>query len=149
LPFNASSEFEIMLAHVNEVPEPPSSINHEIPEELDELIMKALAKHPSQRFQTAAEFSNALAEGEAPDVSSPAPVSAAAAVRTDRAENLRLSSAAAAQKKSGAPRMDQWFFREWTFAELALGGLITSIILTLVFVALMTLTGALPLSASH
>jgi eukaryotic-like serine/threonine-protein kinase len=148
LPFNASSEFEIMLAHVNEVPKAPSSINPEIPEELDEIILTALAKDPSQRFQTVDEFSNALAEGETPGVSSPAPVSTVAAVRTNRAEGFGLPSTAAAQKKSGLP-MNQWLLREWTFSELALGGVITSIVLTLVFIALMTMTGALPLTAGH
>jgi len=157
LPFNASSEFEIMLAHVNEVPKPPSSINREIPRELDELIMKALAKQPAQRFSTAVEFSNALAEGEseayavasttpaAAPVS--APVSAPAAART-RQEVFGRPSTAAAQKESGS-LMDRWLFRKWTFAELALGGVITSIILTLVFIAVMTMTGAMPLSAGH
>src|SRR5207249_10654249 len=100
LPFNASSEFEIMLAHVNEVPKAPSSINPEIPEELDEIILTALAKDPSQRFQTVDEFSNALAEGETPGVSSPAPVSTMAAVRTDRAPGFGLPLPATAQKKS-------------------------------------------------
>jgi len=149
LPFNASSEFEIMLAHVNLVPKAPSSINPEIPKELDELILTALAKDPAQRFQTADEFSNALAEGKLPgEGKRPAAVSLATPVRTGAADAPRLPSAAAAQTKSDS-WMNQWLFAKWTYAELALGGVITSIILTLVFIALMTMTGALPLTAGH
>ena len=147
LPFNASSEFEIMLAHVNEVPKAPSSINPEIPEELDEIILTALAKDPSERFQTADEFSDALAEGESPRVSSRAAVFTAA-VRTSPDKDIELPPVTAAAKKSDS-RIYQWIFREWTFAELALGGVITSIILTLLFIAVMTMTGAMPLTASH
>lgn len=150
-PFNASSQFEIMLAHVNAVPEAPSSITSDIPEELDQIILTALAKDPWLRFQTADEFSNALAEGEAPGGAShprPAPVPDIAAVQADRAAWMVLPSVAGAQK-ARASRMNQWLFREWTNAELALGGVLTSIFLTLVFLALMTMTGSRLLSAGH
>lgn len=61
-PFSSKSQFEIMVAHVNELPKAPRALNPGIPEELEDMIMKALAKDPSQRFQNAREFQEALAE---------------------------------------------------------------------------------------
>lgn len=46
------------VASVN--PEPPSKINPELPPAIDELLKKALAKNPQQRFQSAIEFKAAL-----------------------------------------------------------------------------------------
>ena len=163
LPFNASSQFEVMLAHVNSVPNAPSSIDPNIPEELDRIILTALEKDPSQRFGTANEFSDALAEAAqaaqgrtgkkslpkpmqvSTRHSAPAPVRVAAAVQTDRAEWIPV--AASAGKKSGS-QMNQSQSREWTFGELFLGGVVTTIILFFVFFALMTMTGT-RLSAGH
>lgn len=39
---------------------PPSTVNARVPARLDEIVMRALAKHPSERFQSAAEFEAAL-----------------------------------------------------------------------------------------
>jgi eukaryotic-like serine/threonine-protein kinase len=39
---------------------PPSSVNTEIPREVDALIMKALKKHPSDRYSSANEFQTAI-----------------------------------------------------------------------------------------
>src|SRR5262245_13413478 len=139
-----------MLAQVNGVPPAPSSIKPEIPEELDRIILTALAKDPSKRFQTAEEFSSALAEVEAPDMSRrprAAPVPEAVAVRVDPTRSVGLPPAAATPEKYDWRY--QWLFREWTFAELALSGVITSLVLTLVFISLLTITGALPLAAGR
>jgi serine/threonine protein kinase len=59
-PFGRKSQFEIMLAHVNELPPAPSTVNPELPAELSEIILKAMAKDPSSRFQTAEEFQRSL-----------------------------------------------------------------------------------------
>ncbi len=59
-PFDYTSQFEIMVAQVNETPKPPSALNREAPAQLDAVILKAVAKSPDERFQTADEFSAAL-----------------------------------------------------------------------------------------
>ncbi|WP_162179798.1 serine/threonine protein kinase [Bryobacter aggregatus] len=59
-PFEFDSQFDLMLAHVETAPEPPSKWNSQIPPELDAIILKSLAKNLSERFQSAGEFRNAL-----------------------------------------------------------------------------------------
>ncbi|MGC4055076.1 MAG: serine/threonine-protein kinase [Paludibaculum sp.] len=59
-PIEGSSEYELMNAHVHQVPAPQNQLNPGIAPELSAAIMKSLAKHPSQRFQTAEEFRQVL-----------------------------------------------------------------------------------------
>ncbi len=44
------------------VPMTPSALNKKVPPEVDELVMKALSLHPEDRFQTAGEMHDALAD---------------------------------------------------------------------------------------
>jgi serine/threonine protein kinase len=55
-PFSGNGMFEIaaQIIHVN--PKPPSAFNHNVPQELDRISMKALAKRPEERYQSAEEF---------------------------------------------------------------------------------------------
>jgi serine/threonine-protein kinase len=59
-PFDSESDYSIMEAHVKSEPAPPSSINPGISVELNRVVLKALAKDPGHRFQTANEFLSAL-----------------------------------------------------------------------------------------
>src|SRR5467141_610654 len=55
-PFTASSDYSIMTAHVNEAPRPPIEFQPELPAALNQIILIAIAKDPSSRFQTATAF---------------------------------------------------------------------------------------------
>ena len=59
-PFDGASQFDVMLAHVETLADPPSRWNPQIPAELDALILKALAKKAATRFQSASEFREAI-----------------------------------------------------------------------------------------
>ncbi len=59
-PFEATSSFDILQAHLHETPRPPSERNPAVPAEIDRGILTALAKRPAERFQTAEEFRHAL-----------------------------------------------------------------------------------------
>jgi eukaryotic-like serine/threonine-protein kinase len=59
-PFNASSDYSIMAAHVKEVPKPPAELHPGLPSALNEIILMSIAKDPGQRFQSADAFRNAL-----------------------------------------------------------------------------------------
>jgi hypothetical protein len=50
----------IAYRHVNDQPEPPSAHHPGVPPELEAVAMRALAKDPSARYQTAEELRNAV-----------------------------------------------------------------------------------------
>ena len=62
LPFNASEsdQYSILKAIIERQFKPPSHYNKNIPRGLDKIIMKAIEKDPSQRFQSAKEMYQAL-----------------------------------------------------------------------------------------
>lgn len=60
LPFTATSDYELIRAQVEAAPVSPASIVPELPAPADAAIMRALEKDPAARFQTAAEFRQAL-----------------------------------------------------------------------------------------
>ena len=59
-PYERDSDFDVMLAHVDDPVPFPSELNESIAAELEDVIRKALAKDPAERFQTAGEFREAL-----------------------------------------------------------------------------------------
>jgi len=58
-PFTGSV-ISIMHKAVNQKAVPPSQLNPAVPKSLDEVVRKAMAKRPDDRYQTAAEFMEAL-----------------------------------------------------------------------------------------
>ncbi|MFW5736338.1 MAG: Stk1 family PASTA domain-containing Ser/Thr kinase [Halanaerobium sp.] len=56
LPFHGDSPISVALKHIQQEPVEPSKINSDIPEEVNNLIMKAIAKDPAERFQDAYEM---------------------------------------------------------------------------------------------
>ncbi|MFN7937548.1 MAG: protein kinase [Bryobacteraceae bacterium] len=60
LPFEGDTDYALMTAHLCQVPKPPIERDASIPAHLSEFILKAIAKDPQERFQTAAEFLEAL-----------------------------------------------------------------------------------------
>ena len=59
-PFASDSEYEMMRMQLEDLPPMPSSVNSRVPPAIDAAILKALAKSPGDRFQTADELSAAL-----------------------------------------------------------------------------------------
>lgn len=56
VPFDSTSEFEMMKMQVEQAPQPPRTFTANIPLEIEQAIMRALAKKPQARFQTSGEF---------------------------------------------------------------------------------------------
>jgi serine/threonine protein kinase len=59
-PFQAETAYALLNAHLNEAPEPPDLVNPVITPELNNIVLRAMAKAPDRRFQTAEEFRTAL-----------------------------------------------------------------------------------------
>jgi serine/threonine-protein kinase len=56
VPFTGESPLEIAMKHLSEVPVPPSELRDDVPEDLDLIALRALAKDPEDRYQTAEEM---------------------------------------------------------------------------------------------
>ncbi|MBD3170099.1 MAG: CHASE2 domain-containing protein [candidate division Zixibacteria bacterium] len=59
-PFSGENISTLVVNILNIKPPVPSSINKEVPEELDKITMKTLEKNPENRYQSAHEFAEAL-----------------------------------------------------------------------------------------
>jgi serine/threonine protein kinase len=55
-PFVGDSPVSVAYQHVREDPKAPSDINHDVPPDVDAIVLKALAKNPLNRYQSAQEM---------------------------------------------------------------------------------------------
>ncbi len=60
LPFNASSQAALALKHIQETPPHVSELNPAVPEQLDLIVNKLLAKEAAGRYRTAGQLSRIL-----------------------------------------------------------------------------------------
>jgi eukaryotic-like serine/threonine-protein kinase len=55
-PFSGDSAVAVAYQHVREDPVPPSRIEPDVPAAIDAIVLKAMAKNPANRYQTAGEM---------------------------------------------------------------------------------------------
>ncbi len=60
VPFTGETPVEIAMKHLSQIPEAPSVRRTGIPHDLDLVVLRALAKEPSDRFRSAAELDRDL-----------------------------------------------------------------------------------------
>ena len=65
-PFKSDSDFDLMRKHVDTPPPRFTTFHADIPVSVEAVAMKALAKDPAERFQTADEFTAALENATGP-----------------------------------------------------------------------------------
>ncbi len=61
VPFGGDTPLEIAMKHLSAIPQPPSEKRPEVPHELDSIVLRALAKRPEDRYQSAEEMDVDLA----------------------------------------------------------------------------------------
>ena len=95
-PFTGDSPVAVAYQHVREDPQPPSAYNEDLSPEIDAVVLKAMAKNPANRYQSAQEMREDLlraAAGEAvlatPFLESAALLAPAAIVYAQRADRGR------------------------------------------------------------
>src|SRR3954466_3563632 len=98
-PFSGDSPVAVAYQHVREDPRLPSSINPQIPPELDAILLKAMSKNPANRYQSAADMRNDLLRAIAGQRVEATPVMG------DEEKTTILGAAPAAY---GYGRDDQW-----------------------------------------
>ena len=161
-PSDMPSEFDMMLAHVNTVPAPPSSLNPSLRQECDVVVLTAMAKEPNRRFQTADEFREALVKTtqgtEGRQISSAAEAAAVAPASPTPAlpplsgppDATAIITAQAGRAACPTASLDAPFFSKsfihkpgfldtgvlpsnWDRAQLTLAGIIMAVIVLLAF----------------
>ena len=60
-PFVRDTPMRVLMAHMYEAPRPPSTLRPDLPEDLDALIVRCIAKDPSARYADVSELDRALA----------------------------------------------------------------------------------------
>ncbi|RAX19107.1 MULTISPECIES: Stk1 family PASTA domain-containing Ser/Thr kinase [unclassified Actinomyces] len=115
-PFTGDSAVAIAYQHVREIPKPPSSIAADIPDSLDRVVLKALAKNRDDRYQDAAHMrADLLAAARGLDVAAPATDSwAATTVLPQEAE--AAAAAPSPQEQTPAEEEEQPRRRWWVWA---------------------------------
>jgi eukaryotic-like serine/threonine-protein kinase len=61
VPFSGETPVEIAMKHLSDAPRPPSTVRPDISPDLDMIVLRALAKDPDDRFQSAEEMDAELA----------------------------------------------------------------------------------------
>jgi beta-lactam-binding protein with PASTA domain len=56
VPFTGETPVEIAMKHLSAIPEPPSARRDDVPPNVDMVVLRALAKDPNDRFQSAEEM---------------------------------------------------------------------------------------------
>src|SRR6478672_6150161 len=96
-PFEGETPVEIAMKHLSNAPQPPSKLRPDIPRELDMVVLRALAKNPDDRYQSADEM-----EADLERVARGARVSA---TTSDTATQVLRPAAAAAAASATAATM--------------------------------------------
>lgn len=68
-PFSGDNISTIMYQILNDEPAPPKSLNQSIPDSVNHIVLRALAKHPDKRYQTAKEMARDLKRYKTLDIS--------------------------------------------------------------------------------
>lgn len=63
LPFDDESPLSVALKQISDPPPPPTSINPNLPSDVEDVLLQALAKDPADRFATAGDMAAALEMG--------------------------------------------------------------------------------------
>ncbi len=105
-PYSGNTPMTILLQHVREPLPPPRQFAPDLPEPVERMLLKALAKRPEDRYQSMAEFRAAMeAGGEFGEVPAPPTVRVEQAagetrrVTPEAAPTLRVASVPASRRR--------------------------------------------------
>ncbi|HLV09125.1 MAG TPA: Stk1 family PASTA domain-containing Ser/Thr kinase, partial [Halanaerobiales bacterium] len=60
VPFKGDSPISVALKHIQEIPRKPSLINPDLEKPVEQMVLKAIAKDPEERFNTAVEMKDKI-----------------------------------------------------------------------------------------
>jgi serine/threonine protein kinase len=73
VPFDADTPLAVIFKHISDPLPLPRQLNPAIPEAVEQVLLKGLAKEPDDRYQAVAEMSKALADAASSEALAPAP----------------------------------------------------------------------------
>jgi hypothetical protein len=123
-PYQAKTPLAIVLMHAQEPLPPPHTVNPNVAEPLEQVVLKAMAKNRNQRYQTAAEMEQAL-KNALKEIESAAPTTS---LPTPRTQGLAEPTPAPTPAKSGG-----------AMGPLLIGGLIVAVLLCVGAIAIFAL----------
>ncbi len=117
-PFTGDSPVAIAYQHVRENPVPPSRVDPDVPAWADAIVLKAMAKSPADRYQTAADMRADLQRA-----ASGMPVSAAPPTRLDNyPQTQRMGSSAMMAGTSQIPPVEDYDYADGGYDRGGGGG---------------------------
>jgi len=99
-PFKGETPFEMTQSQVNDAPAKATDVRADVPAWVDEILARALAKQPADRFQSAAEFQAALAGAIAIETPQPAATAAVEVTEVMVRPDLSLPPAVPASRST-------------------------------------------------
>ncbi len=140
LPYDADTPLGVAMKHISEPLPPPAIINTALPASLEAVIMRALAKAPENRYQTAHEFAADLKRAMAGQHIEPVPPQHIAAPRPQAVaptlsldQMATLPSAPAIRPPVAAPSVrprSRWLLPAWAALALLLIGACAALVAT-------------------
>ena len=85
-PFRGDDPVKVIFSHINDLPIMPRKLAPEIPEALEQVILKLLAKDPDQRYQSASELLQAFKSVK--EVAEARPARAGVSIEEEAAERM-------------------------------------------------------------
>ena len=133
-PYDADTPMAVALKHVHEPLPPPRQVNPALSEAVELVILKALAKEPQDRFQSAGELAQALTTAVGTDVAAPSTrlteLAEAVAARTSGEEvTHRIRQEVRPQESTGRRKqLLRWV--PWVGGGLIIAGVAIGLILS-------------------
>ncbi len=141
-PFHADSPVALAYQHVSATPQPPSQMSEESTAELDAITLKAMAKDPADRYQTARDFNADLERARAGvPVTAPLAAAWAATQAADRWNDQTVVSSSAQDYGQTQTADAEPYYEEPYYEDEEPRGRAGWIIATILLLALLGLGG--------
>ncbi|MCA9930849.1 MAG: serine/threonine protein kinase, partial [Anaerolineales bacterium] len=121
-PYQAETPMAIMIKHIQAPLPPPNQYNPDLPESVERVILKALAKNKEDRFATAGEMVQALQRAtEQPTIATgaePPTIAGIVPPRRDEAETAVSTPPSEPERKTAVPTTPPRKRRTWLYAAI-------------------------------
>jgi len=120
LPFSADTPAAVLIKHLRDPLPRPKTFVHDIPDVVEQILFKALAKEPENRFQTMGEFASTLERLERSDQT----VIGTSAIEFETVRSVDVSGIPAAKTEMGRPAAPRKKMGGGTIALIAVGAFV-------------------------